>query len=160
MSEEKKAHWHAKLNESRAVLNEFVSTLGDDDWQTVVFSEGAHWTVNNIMTHLAEAEGGMSVQVHKTRKGQETIPEGFDLDRWNAGTTKRMGEPTPDELMAMMEQTRAKTLEVMESLNDDDWEKVGRHPSRGPITIEQYYETIYMHEMTHVEDAKKALNRK
>lgn len=159
MSNDKKAHWCAKLNESRTALNEFVATLGDDDWQTVVFSEGAEWTVHTIMTHLTESEGGMSVQVHKTRKGQETIPDGFDLDRWNAGVQKRMGDPTSAELMAMMAQTRAKTLEVMESLADEDWGKVGRHPSRGPITIEQYYETIYMHEMTHVEDAKKALGR-
>jgi len=159
MSNEKKAHWRAKLAESRAALNEFVATLSKDDWQKIVFSEGNDWTIHTIMTHLMESEGGMSVQIHKTRKGKETIPDGFDLARWNAGLKERAGEPTTDELLAQMEQTRAKTLAVMESLEDDDWEKVGRHPSRGLISIEQYYETIHAHELTHVEDAKKALKR-
>ena len=159
MSTNKKGHWRAKLAESRAALNEFVATLSQDDWQQIVFSEGNDWTVHSIMTHLDESEGGMSVQVHKTRRGKETVPEGFDLARWNAGLKERAGEPTTDELLAKMAQTRAKTLEVMESLDDDDWGKVGRHPSRGLITIEQYYETIHAHELGHIEDAKKALKR-
>jgi hypothetical protein len=33
----------------------------------------------------------------------------------------------------------------------------GKHPVRGMITIEQYYETMAMHDIGHINDIKKAL---
>ena len=59
--------------------------------------------------------------------------------------------------MANAEATRAKTLEVMESLEDEEWALTGRHASRGEITIDQYYETIHAHEVGHLGDIRTAL---
>jgi hypothetical protein len=56
-----------------------------------------------------------------------------------------------------MPKVRARTLQVLDSINEDEWELQGRHPSRGLITIEQYYETIAGHDMTHTRDIKRAL---
>jgi hypothetical protein len=110
-----------------------------------------------VVSHLLDSEKGMSIQIHKSRKGEETIPEGFDIDRWNASVQKRVGDLSPAELLVALETTRAKTIDVMNSLKDEDWSRTGRHPSRGVITIEQYYETIYGHELIHAEDMKRAL---
>jgi hypothetical protein len=68
-----------------------------------------------------------------------------------------MGAPAPEELLSALEATRTKTLEVMSTLKDEEWSLTGRHPSRGIITIEQYYETIAGHETTHAQDIQKAL---
>ena len=85
------------------------------------------------------------------------MPEGFDIERWNAGVEKRLGNPSPEELEEALKQTRQKTLEVMATLKDDEWALTGRHPARGVISIEQYYETIYGHEIGHANDVKAAL---
>ena len=45
----------------------------------------------------------------------------------------------------------------MESLEETEWELTGRHPSRGEITVAQYYETIHAHEVGHVQDMREAL---
>ena len=157
MSADRKSHLTQKLNESRAALFELLNNLPPDQWQTPVFSEGGAWTVATVLAHLVESERGMSIHVHKIRKGEATIAQDFDLDRWNAGLTWRTGDVEPEELMARAAATRAKTLEVMNSLKDDEWKLTGRHPSRGQISVLQYYQTIHAHEVGHLQDIRAAL---
>ena len=157
MSAEKRQMWQQKMAESRATLKAILDKLAPEQWSTPVFSEGAVWTVKTVVSHLLDSERGMSIQVHKIRKGEETVPEGFDLTRWNAGVEKRVGDLTPAQFMEALAQTRARTLQGMDSLSDDEWALTGRHPSRGMITVEQYYETMHGHEMIHGEDIRKAV---
>ena len=157
MSAVQSAHWKAKLRESRDALFEVLRGLSPEQWQETVFAEGETWTVATVLAHLVESERGMSIHVHKIRKGEPTIPEDFDLERWNAGLVRRTGEVGPEELMANAATTRARTLEVMDSLDDSEWNLIGRHPSRGEITVAQYYETIHAHEVGHLGDIRAAL---
>ena len=157
MSVDRKTEWQQKLAASRAALLALLTSLQPEQWTQPVFTEGDTWTVTTVVSHLLDSERGMSIQIHKTRKGEETIPEGFDINRWNASVQKRVGNLSSAELIAGLEVTRAKTLDVMNSLQDEDWARTGRHPTRGLITIEQYYETIYGHELSHAADMKRAL---
>jgi hypothetical protein len=61
------------------------------------------------------------------------------------------------ELLQTLAQTRTKTLEVLDSIRDDEWNLTGRHPAQGVITIEQYYQTMAGHDRGHTRDIKKAL---
>lgn len=149
--------WQERLAAARRELLTLLKGLTPAQWQAPVFGEGETWTVATVVAHLAENERGMSIHVHKIRKGEPTIPDNFDLNRWNAGVIERMGEKSPEELLALLETTRAKTLEVMNTLKDEEWSLTGRHPSRGIITIEQYYETMAGHDVAHANDIRNAL---
>jgi len=157
MSTDPKLHLQQQLAASRAELMALLESLQPAQWEVSVFSEGDPWTVNTLVGHLNESERGMSIQIHKTRKGVETLPLDFNLARWNGELKQRIGTPSPSELLDNLVITRAKTLEMMDTLTADDWSRIGRHPSRGLITIEQYYETIHGHELTHTADIKRAL---
>jgi hypothetical protein len=157
MSADKKNSLKQNLTQARTNLESLLTSLTPEQWRTPVISEGDTWTPLDIAAHLVENERGMSIHVHKIRKGQETVPPDFDLTQWNAGLKGRMGKPTPAELLAAMAQNRLKTLEVLDSIRDDEWSLSGRHPFRGSITIEQYYETMARHDTGHTEDIKKAL---
>jgi hypothetical protein len=146
-----------KLTQARTDLENLLTSLTPDQWHSPIISEGDTWTVLDIVAHLVENERGMSIHVHKIRQGKETVPEGFDLTGWNAGLKGRMGNPTPAELGQNLAQTRAKTLEVLDSIQDTEWGLTGRHPARGTITIEQYYETMAGHDRQHTHDIKRAL---
>jgi hypothetical protein len=152
-----KSELKQKLAQTRADLENLLASLTPEQWRTPVISEGDTWTVLDIVAHLVENERGMSIHVHKIRKGQETVPADFDLTRWNAGLKGRAGAPTPAELLQALAQTRAKTLEVLETIRDDEWNLTGRHPARGLITIAQYYQTMAGHDSGHTHDIKKAL---
>ena len=160
MTTNKKEMWQQKLAQSRQALLTLLQSLQPAQWEAVVFSENEPWTVTTAVSHLLDSERGMSIQVHKIRKGEPTVPEGFDIERWNAGVKKRIGNLIPAELVAALESTRAKTLEGLASLQEEEWTLSGRHPSRGVITIEQYYETIAGHEQLHAQDIKQALGLK
>lgn len=157
MSANKLHEWQTQLAASRATLLTLLQGLTPEQWTTPVFSEGEPWTIRTVVSHLLDSERGMSIQVHKIRKGEETVPPDFDIARWNAGVQKRVGDLSPAELLAGLEATRAKTLSVMASLQANEWALTGRHPARGIITIEQYYETIHGHEVTHTADIAQAL---
>ncbi len=160
MSENQSTHWQQKLAESRAALLALLHGLTEEQWQTPVFSEGQPWTVRTVVSHLIDGERGMSIQVHKIRKGEEATPPDFDLNRWNAGVQKRVGDLTSTELIAALEATRTRTLDGMATLQENEWALTGRHPSRGLITVDQYYETIHGHELSHTADMKRALGSK
>ena len=151
-------HWQEQLTQSRSALKQVLAGLSAEQWQTKVYGEGQDWTVQDMVSHLVDSEAGMSIHVYKIRKGRETIPEDFDLTQWNAGVVERTGETTPAELDQRLDETRARLLEGLATLNDDEWSLTGRHPLRGIITIEQYYETITEHEIQHTEQIKNALN--
>lgn len=153
----KTEQWTQRLTAARQDLLTFLRSLSPEQWQQTVYSEDAPWTVTTVVSHLLDAERGMSIQVHKARKGEPTTPEGFDIHRWNAGVQERIGNLSSAELLDRLEATRSKTLEVLNSLAEEDWSRTGRHPSRGVITIEQYYETIAGHDQLHLADMKKGL---
>lgn len=157
MTTDKKVALKQQLAEAKSALESLLNSLDESQWGVEVFSEGVTWTVKDIVAHLVETETGMSIQVHKTRKGQETVPEGFDLDRWNNDLQKRMGNQSIADLMAGLEQTRTKTLAVLDSIEPHEWALEGRHPSQGIITIEQYYRIIAGHQQVHAEDIRACL---
>ncbi|MFN8459242.1 MAG: DinB family protein [Anaerolineae bacterium] len=154
---DKKTSLRNKLNQNRIELESLLTSLSPEQWQTPVFEEGDTWTVLTVASHLTENERGMSIHIHKTRQGKETVPEGFNVHEWNAGVKGRIGAPAPAELLQMMAQTRARTLEGLESIKDEEWGLTGRHPTQGLITIEQYFETIANHDLEHLAQIKRAL---
>ena len=156
-AQSKNQQWQAKLKASRQGLLNLLETLQPEQWERTVYSEGNQWTIRTVVSHLIDSERGMSIHIHKIRKGEETLPAGFDLTSWNAGVSKRMGDLTPAELISGLEATRAKTLELLHKVEGHEWVLTGNHPSRGIITIDQYYETIHGHELIHTADMQKAL---
>lgn len=157
MSTKKRQFWQQRLAESRAELLAVLNMLQPVQWQSPVFSEGDTWSVSTVVAHLIESERAMSIHIHRIRKGEETVPEGFDIDRWNAGLKERIDDQHAHDLIALLQATRAKTLEVMASLKDEEWALTGRHPRRGAITVEQYYETMADHELGHARDIRQAI---
>jgi hypothetical protein len=161
MTADKQSYWKQKLAQARAELETFLQSLTPAELQTPVISEDqTTWTVLDVVAHLLENERGMSIHIHKIRKGQETVPAEFDLNRWNAGLKERISNPNLPELLENLAQVRARTLKELESLSPEEWSLQGRHPARGTITIEQYYETIAYHDRHHLNDIKQALGRR
>ncbi len=153
----KKEQWQKELATSRTALNELLDSLTPEQWLAPVFGEGDGWSIADVVAHLVETERGMSIHIYKIRREKETVPAGFDLTQWNAGLKERAGRVSPEELRKQLPQVRNRTLKEMDTLQDSEWQLTGRHPARGTITVEQYYETIAGHEKTHTQDIKAAL---
>ena len=126
-----------------------VEGWGEQEWNTIVYGEGEDWTATDVLRHLMYAESDMTRLMARIQQGEGGVPEDFDLDRWNAGRVRRAKTKSPAELLAALETSRAELLAYMDTLEEEDWEKKGRHGSMMIMSIEDILNRIGEHEMYH-----------
>lgn len=150
----------AALEEAQQTVHAVFDTLGAADWQATVFSEGETWTVRDVLYHLLDAERGMGWQVTRIRDGSGSgVPDDFDIDRWNRRVRRQSRDSQADgpALLAELDAAHAATLALVDSLQADDWRKVGRQAVAGEITVEQWFRVIAGHKMQHAAEVRAAL---
>ncbi|NLF66729.1 MAG: DinB family protein, partial [Chloroflexi bacterium] len=108
--------------------------------------------------HLVWAEGGMLRLMRQIRAGEEGAPADFDLDRYNAAGVNKLKDEMPADLLLRLEKNRNELLAFVESLEEGDWEKKGRHGSLRIMSIREILERIADHEAQHLADLREALS--
>lgn len=131
--------------------------LTDDQWTKKVYTEGAGWSIQNILAHLMMSEGSLLRMFEGIRQGSEGVSEDFGIDRYNAHQQEKAKGLTPFELLEKYKSTRSKTVEWVTSLSDSDLERNGRHPFLGVTTLREMIKMIYIHNQTHYRDLRKVL---
>jgi hypothetical protein len=127
-------------------------------WETVVYDDGAAWTVRQLAVHLADAERGLFGQMKSILEtGSSTVPDDFDVDRYNRRSVEKHDAMTGAEALSAQAQTRAALAEWVGTLSDADLEKTGRHPVIGVIPIDMYIRVIARHQKDHAADVARAL---
>jgi hypothetical protein len=158
VSDDKKATIKAKLSAIREETVDFVSSLTDDDWQTMAYDEGSEWTVADMFRHIVDSERGMVGTMNAIRKGGEGVPADFDLARWNRRVVEKLAHKTPLEMFEDMGENRIQLFAFIDELEDDDWSRQGRHASLRIMTIEEICHLIGDHEQGHVEVMRRAVD--
>src|SRR5919197_1153331 len=105
--------------------------LRDDQWNQEVYTEGATWTIRNVLSHFVTAERGLVKLFEQIRQGGGGASEDFAIDRYNAAMQARTKDLTPQELLEQYKTIRAQSVAWTSGLTDDDLEKQGRHPFLG-----------------------------
>lgn len=150
---ERKQKLVEELARSRERLVAAVKELTDEELARPSPNEG--WTVKDTLGHVAAAEGGMLVLIERSLQGQPTVVEGFDINRYNAGQVRRAKEKSVADLLAQMEESRAKLLALLDPLSDADLDRPAKHPVRGDCTCEEIFRIIAWHEGLHAEDIER-----
>jgi hypothetical protein len=146
----KKVEITAKLNEERAALLAFFEQLADADWKTAVYHEESNWTITDILRHLVDAERGMTGMISQWQQGKNPVPPDFDLARWNNRVIQKAAEKNPAELLAEFNKNRSNLLNLIDTLQPEDWAKQGRHGSLRIMSIEEVCHLIADHEQDHL----------
>lgn len=133
------------------------SGLRDDQWQTEVYTEGATWTIRNVLSHFVTSERGLLKLFEQIRQGGTGAADDFSIDRYNAAMQARTQELTAQELLEQYQSIRANAIAWTSSLTDADLEKQGRHPFLGMTTIREMIKMLYIHNLTHYRDMKKVI---
>ena len=131
--------------------------LTDDLWQREVYTEGATWTIRSMLSHFVTSERGLLKLFENIRQGGDGASEDFSIDRYNASMQERTKEATPQELLEQYKTIRASTIAWTSGLSEADLEKQGRHPFLGITSIREMIKMLYIHNLTHYRDMKKAL---
>lgn len=159
MAEDKKEAIKSKLASTREDLYATLNGLTDEQWAAQAYSEGSEWQVVDILRHVADSERGMTALMVQIKAGGEGVPPDFDLARWNRRVVSKLSDKGPQELLAGMAENRAGLIAFIDSLEDEDWGKEGRHASLQILTIEQVCHLIADHEAQHLAGIREALNK-
>lgn len=146
-----------KLKTEGEKMVSVFSNLTEDQWQMEVYTEGATWTIRNVLSHFVTSERGLLKLFEQIRQGGAGAADDFSIDRYNAAMQARMKDATPLELLEQYKEVRAHAVEWVSGLHESELEITGRHPFLGQTVIREMIKMLYIHNLTHYRDLKRAL---
>lgn len=144
----------------RSEGDKFVSIFSgfsDNEWNHEVYTEGTTWTIRSVLAHFVTSEGGLLKLFERIRQGGEGAADDFSIDRYNAAMQERTKEATPQELLERYKEVRANAIAWVSGLNEAELEITGRHPFLGYTAIRDMIKMLYIHNLDHYRDMRKAL---
>jgi hypothetical protein len=133
------------------------SNLREDQWNQEVYTEGTTWTIRNVLAHFVSAERGLVKLFEQIRQGGAGASDDFSIDRYNAAMQERTKELSSQELLEQYRQVRAHTVGWISGLDESDLDITGRHPFLGQTQLREMIKLLYIHNLTHYRDIKKAM---
>ncbi|MGE5379191.1 MAG: DinB family protein [Bacteroidota bacterium] len=146
-----------KLKSEGEKMRAIFGDVRDDQWEQEVYTEGATWTIRNVLSHFVTSERGLVKLFEQIRQGGAGSSDDFSIDRYNASMQARTKDMTPQELLEQYAQVRANTVLWVSGLQDSDLEITGRHPFLGETVLREMIKLLYIHNLTHFRDMKKAM---
>ncbi len=147
-----------KLEYEGRKLIDFFSSLSDAQWTTEIYTEGEVWTIRNVLAHFVTAERAFLTQLFpNVLEGKGGVREDFSIERFNRRQQEKTRELTANGLVDQFRAVRAGMIEWVSHLNEPDLGITGRHPFLGESTLLEMIKTVYIHNITHMRDIRKAL---
>jgi len=133
----------------------YFSALGDEHWNTEVYTEGDIWTIRNVLAHFVTSERGLIKLFERIRQGGLGASEDFSIDHYNASQQQKTRNLTPQELLEQFIEVRATTVEWTSSLAPEELSIEGRHPFMGQVPLIEMIKMLYLHNQIHFRDFRK-----
>ena len=148
----------ARLEKGRSKTQEALAGLSPEQWQTVLYLEPP-WTVRDLLAHFVSSEERLLELAQDVAAGGAGAPEGFDFDAFNAEETARLAGQPAEVLLAALDAARGRTVDWTRTLSESQLDLPGRHPALGQITLETMITAIYGHQLLHMRDLARSLER-
>lgn len=143
-----------RLRSEGEKMTAFFAALRDVDWNETVYTEGETWTIRNVLVHFVTAEQGFLKLFPSIVAGGEGASVDFDIDRYNARQQEKAQALTPQELLVQFQAVREEMATWVETLDEADLAKEGRHPFLGETTVEEMIKLVYRHNQIHYRDMR------
>ena len=146
-----------KLQSEGEKFYSLFAGLADDQWNLKVYTEGATWTIRNVLAHFVTSERGLVKLFERIRASGEGAADDFSIDRYNAAQQEKAKGLSPQDLLVQYKAVRDDSIAWTLSLSESDLEKQGRHPYLGMTTLREMVKMLYLHNQIHYRDMKKVL---
>jgi hypothetical protein len=156
---ERKHLIHDHLIRTREGMLELIGQMDIDDWEHPVQTAEGGWTVKQMLLHLATSESGQILTGKAIAAGQPTVPDDFDLNRYNKRQVEKNQTKQPPEILFGMAESHQKLLAFLDTVSAEDLEKRGKHGRGDVISLEQLFYRIGEHEAAHTAEIKQALGK-
>jgi hypothetical protein len=156
---ERKHLIHDHLIRAREATLELIGQMDSADWDHTVQTTEGGWTVKQMLLHIAMSEIGQIKLAQAIAAGQSTVPDDFDLNRYNRRQIEKNQGKQPPEILFSMADSHQKLLAFLETVSAEDLEKRGKHGRGDVISLEQLFYRIGEHEAEHMAEIKQALGK-
>ena len=147
----------ARLDKGARKTDEFFARLTHEQACQVIYAEPHVWTARDVLAHFLSAEAALLKVAQDIAAGGPGAPPGFDYDAFNAQEQARLAGRPLAALRSALTEARAATLAWLSTLDDQDLDRVGRHPALGEINLETVVNAIYGHQLMHARDLARRL---
>jgi hypothetical protein len=111
------------------------------------------WTARMAAHHLADSEATAYVRLRKLVAEDEALIQGYDEELFS----RRLHYDRPIERsMAVLAAVRAASLELLESLTPEEWDRAGRHSDSGPYSVDDWLRIYAGHSHDHADQIRRA----
>lgn len=146
-----------QLIKQRESTSRFFTGLPDEIWTQELYTDGAQWTVHQVLAHVVDTEGSLlQLFQHITRSGGGVSAD-FDIDRYNASAVNKISTHSRQQLLEMFDQRRSAMVDFVNGLAKEDLDKEGRHPFLGHTNLGEMIRLFYLHVNLHIRDIRKLL---
>jgi hypothetical protein len=156
---ERKHLIHDHLIRTREELLDVIGQMGTADWERPVQAAEGGWTLRQVLLHLATSESGQLAAGKAIAAGQPTVPDDFDLNRYNNRQIEKNQARQPPEILFAMAESRQKLLAFLDDVSAKDLDKRGKHGRGDVISLEQLFYRIGEHEAEHTAEIKRATSK-
>jgi hypothetical protein len=98
------------------------------------------WSAREIVHHLGDSESTSAFRLRKLLVEDNAIIEGYDQDQFATRLHYNERDETP--ALEAFRVARETTLQLLNSMSEEDWQRVGTHTESGRYTTENWL-TIY-----------------
>ncbi len=111
------------------------------------------WTARQIVHHLADSEATAYVRLRRVLVENEPVIAGYDEPEW----ARRLHYDRPIEpSLAVLRAVREASLQLLEALSPDEWQRSGSHVESGPYTVTRWLQIYSEHAHDHANQIRAA----
>lgn len=137
-----------------AIFSEILSDLPADAWTKS--SHPDEWSLVEIISHLRDVEREVNLPRIQTFLQEENpFITADDTDVWAA--ERGYAEQDGEAALRAFVTARMETLDALNNLTDEDWQRSGRHAIFGPITLREQMAFMAEHDRVHLRQVYKLL---
>lgn len=144
-----------KLLQEGEKVHAFFRELSVEQLKRNVYTEGADWSVREVLAHFVTTERAFLRLLENILAGGSGTPEGFDIDSYNQRKVADLGDRSIQELLEDFKERRSQTAAAVLHLDGEQLMKTGRHPFLGVVPLLEIIKLIYLHNQIHLRDVRK-----
>ncbi|MBA2717816.1 MAG: DinB family protein [Chloroflexi bacterium] len=116
-------------------------------------AEADSWTARQVAHHLADSEAMAYIRLRRLIAEDDPQIVGYDEPEW----ARRLHYDRPiASSLAVLTAVRAASLQLLESLDDAEWERAGTHTESGPYAVDDWLRIYAEHSHEHADQIRAA----
>jgi hypothetical protein len=122
------------------------------------YREGG-WTVRQLVHHLPDSHMNAYIRFKLALTEEDPLIKSYAEDRWASLPDT---QSTPVEVsLALLENLHTRWVELLRSIDPDEWKRTFRHPELGPVSLEKnlaLYSWHGRHHVAHITELRKRMH--